>query len=234
MFLLLLVGSKAAGAIVGALIVVLVTAALLATRAKWFSGGIFVILAAIVAIIGTFATLASGLGLEDALGALGKDSTLSGRVDVWRLVFNAIQERPILGYGYGVFWGPDKAAATLVYPGITNHWEPESAHNGFLEVALSLGLVGEVALLFMIFIGLRRALFFFDRTRTPLSIWPLCAMLCSITLNLSEATFAAYGIIDWVVFTAAYLYSTKAYLDNRDWSATAANADVPARVRFGS
>ena len=41
---------------------------------------------------------------EFALSLLGKDTTLTGRTELWDAVVSLIKERPFLGYGYRAMW----------------------------------------------------------------------------------------------------------------------------------
>ncbi|MEQ9314839.1 MAG: O-antigen ligase family protein, partial [Henriciella sp.] len=71
---------------------------------------------------------------------LGRDATLTGRTDIWSALFSAINDRPWFGYGYGAFWGAESEPAYKVR--LATEWLVPTAHNGWLETALSLGLVG--------------------------------------------------------------------------------------------
>ena len=44
---------------------------------------------------------------ESALGIIGKDATLTGRVDLWQQVLKLVDEKPVLGWGYRAMWQPD-------------------------------------------------------------------------------------------------------------------------------
>jgi O-antigen ligase len=75
--------------------------------------------------------------------ALGRQSNLSGRTDIWAAVIPAAQD-PLIGSGYESFWeSPDNVAKFA--QGLVGWYHPErlnEAHNGFIEVYLNLGLVG--------------------------------------------------------------------------------------------
>lgn len=74
------------------------------------------------------------------LRALGKDPSLTGRTDIWYYVSEKIAQRPFFGYGLSVFWsGITSASANLVE---SVGWEAPSAHHGFLDMVLDIGLVG--------------------------------------------------------------------------------------------
>ncbi|AFH50170.1 Lipid A core-like protein [Ignavibacterium album JCM 16511] len=70
----------------------------------------------------------------------GKDASLTGRDIIWVYIWNEIQKRPILGYGYGTYWimGTHIIDLFTAFVG----WRVNEAHNGFLEIALQLGITG--------------------------------------------------------------------------------------------
>lgn len=75
---------------------------------------------------------------EWTTGAVGRDSTLTGRTEIWRAMFEVAARNPIQGTGYGAFYLRD----------LTYDWSEISGgvvsegHNGYLDVYLELGLVG--------------------------------------------------------------------------------------------
>jgi O-antigen ligase len=68
----------------------------------------------------------------------GRDITLTGRTDLWAELMKIGALHPILGVGYGGFW--ISSMAHKLWTVFT--WIPESAHNGYLDVYLELGLIG--------------------------------------------------------------------------------------------
>jgi exopolysaccharide production protein ExoQ len=71
---------------------------------------------------------------------VGKDSTLTGRTDIWGYAIPYIYQRPLLGWGYAAFWSTDNPAAWEIANAL--HWFAPEAHNGLLELLLSGGLIG--------------------------------------------------------------------------------------------
>jgi exopolysaccharide production protein ExoQ len=69
--------------------------------------------------------------------ALGKGSTLSGRTELWGRLLQ-LGSNPVIGTGFESFWlgGRLQRMAEIYW------WHPNEAHNGYLEIYLSLGLVG--------------------------------------------------------------------------------------------
>lgn len=72
---------------------------------------------------------------EQFLSDLGRDSTLTGRTDVWRELRN-VGTDPILGTGFMSFWDDEKYQSKLPY------WVHYSAHNGYLDIYLAGGWTG--------------------------------------------------------------------------------------------
>lgn len=73
---------------------------------------------------------------------IGRDENLTGRGEFWPAIIAAIEQQLVLGYGYNGFWqswrGVENPAAHIRTINII----PTHSHNGFLELALALGLVG--------------------------------------------------------------------------------------------
>ncbi|CAN7711036.1 O-antigen ligase family protein [Paenibacillus sp. LjRoot153] len=71
---------------------------------------------------------------------LGRDLTLTGRTDLWIIIWEMIMKNPILGYGYSGFWQGMEGPSSVVWDQVT--WHPVFSHNGYLEVLLQTGFVG--------------------------------------------------------------------------------------------
>lgn len=98
---------------------------------------------------GLAAATAALVYLPRLVEAAGKDPTLTSRTDIWAGVIEAIQHRPLTGYGIGGVWVHHAAEPTstilrdlgfIVY----------HSHNGFLEVTLQLGLIGLALFAFLL------------------------------------------------------------------------------------
>ncbi|QPF90261.1 O-antigen ligase family protein [Bradyrhizobium commune] len=71
---------------------------------------------------------------------IGRDVTLSGRTNIWEFALEMAAAKPFLGYGYGVFWLGPNSPGSLFWDR-TLQFEL-SAHNGYLQCLLDIGLVG--------------------------------------------------------------------------------------------
>jgi O-antigen ligase len=79
--------------------------------------------------------------------------TFTQRTDVWKFVYQQILLHPLQGVGFGSFWDVDPR----VQPSLqTDYWfaRPDAftneAHNGYLDIAVTTGLVGLSGALFLL------------------------------------------------------------------------------------
>lgn len=91
--------------------------------------------------------------------AVLKDPTFTGRNDIWQFALDNISQRPWLGHGFGAFW---ETPYTIFQPTKDGSLATTAshAHNAFLDLTLTIGLVGAaiaiVWTLVLPFIDLRR------------------------------------------------------------------------------
>jgi exopolysaccharide production protein ExoQ len=79
------------------------------------------------------------------LASFGKDTSLTGRTDLWDYATAEIARHPWLGVGEGGFWTPlewDSDARRIFTDYHKNFYSTFSFHNSYLEVAVHLGLIG--------------------------------------------------------------------------------------------
>lgn len=152
------------------------------------SGVVGVALGVLVLVIGP------GVLLE----ALGRDATFTGRTDIWEALFRQIRERPLLGFGYGAFWLVELGPAHWVR--LETSWPVPTAHNGWIETALAMGLVG-VAIAAIAYAGaLASAVMrLFSGNET---YWALPFLVMWGVISFSESNLAEQNSLMWVMFTA--------------------------------
>ncbi len=147
-------------------------------------------------IVGALGVSASALFLNVGSGMvenLGRNSTLTGRTDIWRSVLPMVQN-PLIGTGYESFWlGPRLVAVERLIDQTINQ-----AHNGYIEVYLNLGWVG-IALLAAVLISAYRRVISGLRESTPLaSLW-LAYFIVVAAYNFTEAGFKMMHPV-WITF----------------------------------
>ncbi len=159
-----------------------------------------VILAGIIVGIVGMLWFAAYVGSDSLLDAVGKDMTFSARTIIWDLVWDKIQERPWFGYGLAAFWdglnGP--SSYVILAMGINIVY----AHNGFLDMCLSIGFVGLSIFLASYFSTVIKSLAWLRASKTPEGLWPLLFLTYLLLSNLSEGTIHTMDNGFWAIFTA--------------------------------
>ncbi|MEL7028816.1 MAG: O-antigen ligase family protein [Pseudomonadota bacterium] len=117
------------------------------------------------------AILLSG-GVAALFDLFGKDPTLTGRLPMWDLVFNAIQQKFWLGWGYSAFWRETAMHVREIAAGL--QYTPEYSHNGLLETWLHVGVFGVALFVAVWTIALIKAIVFARAYRDHLiALFPL-------------------------------------------------------------
>ena len=116
---------------------------------------------------------------------IGKSPDMTGRLDIWKAVFNLIGQRPLQGWGWISYWMPGvKPYEGLIVRDNVTYYQ---AHNSYLDVWLQLGLLGLIlflAFLVFAFIKLWRLAV---RHTSPLYLWPLLVLVALLVQNLTES-----------------------------------------------
>jgi O-antigen ligase len=139
---------------------------------------------------------------ETVFGVLGKDTTFTGRTDIWMAVMDMIWQRPWLGYGLNGFWlgweGPSAYVCQIA------GWAVPHAHNGFLDLWLAVGVWGLAIFVVGFTLAFFRALAAMARsTRASEGIWPVVYLLFMLLYNVTESTILRPHSIFWMLFVAA-------------------------------
>ena len=78
--------------------------------------------------------------------AAGRDSTFTGRVPLWQKLIAMGGRKPLVGSGFTSFWLNDDRVAE-VWRTFTD--TPMTAHNGYIDIFLDLGILGLLVALFV-------------------------------------------------------------------------------------
>ena len=156
----------------------------------------------------TLITVAGGIALwagtnwNELLFRYGKDPTLSGRTYIWDAVIERLWQRPWLGYGYHGFW-EEKGESVYVFRAV--HYLVYQAHNGFLNIAIELGLLGLFCYAMSTLFTYIRAIKWVRSDRTSAELWPIAYVTFLLMYNYTETTTVAQNSIFWVLFVAISL-----------------------------
>ena len=132
------------------------------------------------------------LGREDSAAT---SATLTGRIPLWTELSRDVLEHPLIGYGYGAFWTP-----TCVYQLAQGD---SSALNGYIDLMLSLGVVGATAYGFVILLGALKSIALYRISRNTDFLFMFAMLLFhSITIlsdssnmNMCFSTFIVLALV---------------------------------------
>ncbi len=174
----LLAGSQSATAIIFTLIAATVYG-LLRMPARLRPLALSTIAAAVIIPL-----LFSSHSVDRVFEMMGKDTNFTGRDVIWRFVVDQWQTQPLFGFGYEDFW---QSQDSLVQQ--TLHWNPGSAHNGFLEILITLGATGEVWLLGTLVSGVVLARRAWRTGHRTAAIWLCMSWVAMMIDDITEADF---------------------------------------------
>ncbi|TFI51776.1 O-antigen ligase family protein [Mastigocladus laminosus UU774] len=136
----------------------------------------------------------------EIITGLGRDPTITGRTIIWNVALTRFMEKPFLGYGRGAFWAPKSNYALETSQAIGTGWVPPHGHNGFVDTALDVGLIGLGLFLFCYFIAFARALKLGYASKKPEDIWPLIYLIFLAINNVTESCLLYLPNLYWVLF----------------------------------
>jgi exopolysaccharide production protein ExoQ len=151
----------------------------------------------------TLLCLMAGFGSGLVQAALGRSTDLSGRGELWRALIPTILMHPLLGYGYGAFWAGGSREYFDVARNI--HWIPSFAHNGYLEIMVSLGIVGLILGCWFFAEGGFFSTRIADFRESPEDLFPLALVVYSLIENVTEVTLLYHNNLEWAVLVATML-----------------------------
>jgi len=133
--------------------------------------------------------------VDVTLKASGKDTTLTGRTELWEDILVYASRNPVQGVGYGSFWIGDQANNLWE----RHYWKPKQGHNGYIDVYVELGMIGLVlmgGLLVSVFVNVRDAItrdFEFGRFQMALFVMV-------VIHNFAESSFLRGDNDVWFIF----------------------------------
>ena len=132
---------------------------------------------------------------ESLFASFGKSSDLTGRGDLWSVLIDLLWKSPLLGFGYGAFWekyGPTVALAA--------GWNAPDAHNGFLDLTLSIGLLGLALFIISYCYSFLRGLAKFRSSPGDIEIYPLILLVYIVVGNISETGLFTSNNLTWLLY----------------------------------
>lgn len=138
-------------------------------------------LIAVIIIYGTITPMIGKLSLLNVSSITGRHENLTGRTIVWEQVIPVAMQRPLFGHGHDSFWTTNTR----------EDFDISGAHNGFLDIILSLGFVGlglyTILFLFNILLAQKEMIQNFDW-----AVFWLCSLVMMLLSNLTESTMNTF------------------------------------------
>jgi exopolysaccharide production protein ExoQ len=170
-------------------------------------------------------------GPSELLEMLIGDPTLTGRDQIWRFAISKFETDPLLGVGYGAIWQVG-LAIQLALRSMGLYFVFNESHNGYLEIASQLGLVGIVCLLIFLVRTLLNSLSYWATIEknslfgagayTTYIFWAL------VLSNITESLYFQPGVgsSGILIFLGGFVASRNAQL-----AATSTSKAIPRALR---
>lgn len=176
------------------------------TRHWWILASIFVL-----------STILAWLGKDTIFGFFGRNSMLTGRMPLWNALVPYIQERFLLGYGFGeAFWKFENYQQAVSQAA---GWSAPFAHNGFIEVLLGTGFIGLVFWIIFIVQTAIMSVSFFLRERSIPSMIFLGWIAYTVVINLADNMLGSYENFTVLLLMIAFSHVLRDSLERKKRSA---------------
>lgn len=149
--------------------------------------------------LGAVAIIAVMTNLSTILGLLGRDSTLTGRTDLWvYLIQDVVSRSPWIGYGFGAIWSFDSFRVSTQQ--ILGWGFPVAiGDNGFLDILLHVGVLGLIPFLLVLMTAFVRFFRYAIQGKTMMSFFPESVLIFAFIANLSFSFFLEAESFVWLI-----------------------------------
>lgn len=137
---------------------------------------------AIIIVFGFLTPLVGGSNVAVLTPLLGRNSTLTGRTEIWADLVPVAMRNPILGTGFGSFWTSDTI----------DELKEKECHNGYLEVFLATGIVGVLLASAFLLTMVRDS----QRAMTVDFDWGsfcVCIVIMTLAHNITESSIDSFA-----------------------------------------
>jgi exopolysaccharide production protein ExoQ len=148
--------------------------------------------------------------LDTLLGLLNRNSTLTGRVGLWRFIWDAVvTRRPLLGYGLGTLW-TEPSFQIAVRDAVGWRFPVVIGDNGYLDSTMQLGILGTICLILALaWAAVHSARLFMRDPRTATAA-PVIALLFLLVANITLSYFLETESFIWIVTWAMVFAAARA------------------------
>lgn len=147
------------------------------------------------ALVGGYAIAPEVMTIDGAFGLVGRDSSLTGRTDLWEIGLRLIDQHPWRG------WGFDSLASVLTRV----HMTTGQFHNGYLDLLIRGGMIALILVGIMVFQFYLRVIRFSRRNWASASI--AVVLVTGILIhNLTETSLVRTTHALWLMLLVLYFY----------------------------
>ncbi len=136
-----------------------------------------------------FLSLSSNVGpLELLLDALGKDSTFTGRTEIWNASRQLIEKHPVFGLGAEGYWQTGRGHAEELLSEFGKEEKDRfSFHNSYLEIWVHLGIIGLFAFLLPLAIIVYRVILYWIKYQDLTATFFVVMCILPLARSLTES-----------------------------------------------
>ena len=142
------------------------------------------------------------------LSMIGRSGSFSGRAQIWGAIVASILSASTRRVWLRCILVDAERRGTRVFS--ATGWVVTSAHSGFLNVALELGLVGLALVLFTLVQACRHAMAAFRPGHSGYIDWCIGIVFLTVLYNLDERTLMAPQYLPWILYIVACVGLRKA------------------------
>nr|WP_228028669.1 O-antigen ligase family protein [Donghicola mangrovi] len=140
--------------------------------------------------IGLIGVAVSGINLVSTFFLkIGKETTLTGRTEIWEIASIISSKYPILGIGFGAFWTSPIFAYFRLLTQDAGAVTSVSFHNFLIEIFVGTGVLGVFSILLVLFTGFRLAFQFYGRNNNSISSFCITIFLAIFFCSLFGPSF---------------------------------------------
>jgi O-antigen ligase len=134
---------------------------------------------------------------------MGRDASATGRIPLWSSVLSDVMAAPFLGWGYGAYWHGVESRIGRIDREIG--FTVTHAHNGYLELALSFGVI--ISLVIVAGMGIRFLRYLRRRAQSDVEASIAVAIVSFLfTFNMTESALFTTGGGFWLSFLVLWMH----------------------------
>jgi O-antigen ligase len=144
----------------------------------------------------SLAVVIASVGLNESLALVGRNATLTGRTQLWELAFDAFHKKTLLGWGFD-----NNFSVIQFYMGAMPYGQ---FHNGFIDLLVRGGIVGELLLVFLL-VRMIRVLWRQRKINSEHAEMGIVLYLGVLVQNISEAHYFSTDSPLWIMLMVVWI-----------------------------